>query len=275
MSEIYVPIRAFGDFTITTAVIKNHFTGKLDIILPNYLSELYTVLNGDDYYNIVDVIDMNRSPAFFELHKVKKAGDLLRLRREVITINKHLKRQHKHLFDYRNRRLNIFFKKFTYPVSTGNIYRAKINLLNSTLTTKPADQINYTGVAEVKKAVIFPGSRKRSKIVDIDLVRKIISSGLFNSIDYAYHQSEEPLDGAIVFHDFAGLKDIVLNYDLIISADSLPLHLAYFFNKPHFGIYNDYLNTQWLTPYIEEKKYHTVYTGNVEGTFADIKNKLA
>lgn len=275
MSEIYVPIRAFGDFTITTAVIRNHFSGKLDIILPHYLNDLYKVLNGDEYYNIVDVIDMNRSPAFFELHKVKKAGDLLRLRREVLTINRHLKRQHKHLFDYRNRRLNVFFKKFIYPASTGNIYKAKINLLNSTLAAKPAGQINYSDIKGIKRAIIFPGSRKRSKIVDAELVRKIIGSGLFNSMDYAYHQSEDPLEGAIVFNDFAGLKEIILNYDMILSADSLPLHLAYFFNKPHFGIYNNYLNVQWLTPYIEEQKYYTVYTGDVEGAFTDIKNKLA
>jgi ADP-heptose:LPS heptosyltransferase len=275
MSNIYVPIRAFGDFTITTAVIKNHFSGKLDIILPDYLRELYDVLDGDEYYNIVDVIDINRSPAFFELHKIKSARDLLRLTREVIAINKHLKRQHKHLFDYRNRRLNIFFKDFIYPESTGNIYQSKIRLLERFLEKRDAKQIINADSYNVKKAIIFPGSRKRSKVVDAELVKKIMGSGMFNTIDIAYHKDEHPLDGAIIFNDFKGLKSLVLAHDLIISADSLPLHLAYFFNKAHFGIYNECLNEQWLTPYVEDRKYYTVYAGNADVAFGDIKNKLA
>jgi len=172
MTDIYVPIRAFGDFTITTAVIKNHFSEKLDIILPNYLSKLYDVINGSDYYNIVDVIDINRSPAFFELHKIKKAGDIMRLVHEILLINKHLKRQKNYLFDYRNRRLNIFGKNFKYPVSSGNIYRAKIELLEGSLNKKDADQIIYPDSKIAKKVIIFPGSRKISKVINAEVVKK-------------------------------------------------------------------------------------------------------
>lgn len=274
MTDIYVPIRAFGDFAITTAVVKNHFAEKPDIILPGYLRKLYDALDGDKYYNIVDTMNINTSPAFFELHKIRTAKQMLRLTNEVLLINKHLKRKHRHFFDYRNRRLNIFLKRFTYPDINGNIYTAKIELLGRYLKKKAAADIVYPRINTVKRAIIFPGSRKAIKVVDTALVKKILGSGLFETIDYAYHESENPLDGSILFSDITGLKEIIMNYDIIISADSLPIHLAYFFNKPHFCIYNDLLGGKWLTPYMLENQFYTVYAGNAENTFRDIKNKL-
>src|ERR1700742_15024 len=120
MSNIYVPIRAFGDFTITTAVVKNHFEGKLPIILPEYLKELYDVLGASAYFTLVDEIPLERSPAFFELHKVKKPADVIRLIKEVLFINRYLNHRDNYIFDYSNKRLNIFFKRFMYPAKSGN-----------------------------------------------------------------------------------------------------------------------------------------------------------
>jgi len=275
MTDIYVPIRAFGDFTITTAVVKDHFAEKLDIILPSYLRKLYDVLDGDRYYNIVDTIDMHTSPSFFEIHKIRTARGLVRLTNEMLVINKHLKRKHHHFFDYRNRRLNIFLKRFTYPDITGNIYTSKTELLGRYLKRRTTDDVVFPEMKIAKRAIFFPGSRKAIKVIDGVLAKKIIQSGLFETIDYAYHESENPLEGAIIFNDVAGLKEIIMDYDVIIGADSLPIHLAYFYNKPHFCIYTDFLEGKWLTPYMQEKQYYTVYKGNAEETFRDIKNKLA
>lgn len=275
MSNIYVPIRAFGDFTITTAVVKNHFSGRLPVILPAYLKDLYNILDADECYNIVNEIDLKRSPAFFELHKIKTLPEAMRLVREILFINSYLNHKDKYLFDYSNKRLNIFFKHFLYPSKEGSIYRAKIGLLEKYLPKKGTANPVFAKHSAGKKVIFFPGSRKASKVVAPQLVDAIINSGMFNDIKLAYHQSENPPSGAIVFNDFQFLKDIIVGYDLVISADSLPLHMAYYFNIPHFCIYNDYLNTPWLTPYIEDNHYHTVYTGNIPDTVNDINNKLA
>jgi ADP-heptose:LPS heptosyltransferase len=273
MSNIYLPIRAFGDFTITTAVVKNHFDDKLPIILPAYLKDLYNILDASECYTIVDELALERSPAFFELHKVKTPADMMRLVKEVLFINKHLNHRDNYLFDYSNKRLNIFFKHFLYPAKEGNIYSAKIALLEKFLPKKEVKPDIKT--SELKSVIFFPGSRKASKVIVPALVDAIIHSGLFGNIELAYHQSEDPPQGAIVFNDFKKLKELVISHDMVISADSLPVHMAYYFNVPHFCIYNDHLNLPWLTPYIEEREYHTVYTGNLQSTVNDIKQKLA
>jgi hypothetical protein len=275
MSNIYVPIRAFGDFTITTAVVKNHFEGKLPIILPGYLKELYDVLGASDYFTLVDEIPLKRSPAFFELHKVKKPADVLRLIREVLFINRYLNHRDHYLFDYSNKRLNIFFKHFSYPAKSGNIYQAKIDLLQKFLPEKEATEVPLTKTGEFKKAIFFPGSRKASKAIDPLLVDAIVNSGMFDKVELSYHKSEEAPPGAIIFDDFELVKELIMGHDLVISADSLPLHMAYYFNKPHFCIYNDLLNSYWLTPYIRDKSYYTVCNGTIQDTLNDIKRKLA
>lgn len=275
MSNIYVPIRAFGDFTITTAVVKNHFSGKLPVILPAYLKDLYNILDAAEFYDVVDEIALQRSPAFFELHKIKTPAEVVRLIREILFINSYLNHKDNYLFDYSNKRLNIFLKHFSYPAKDGNIYRAKINLLEKYLPKKEATETVFAKNDGNKKVIFFPGSRKASKVINPQLVDAIVTAGIFSDIKLAYHQSENPPPGALVFSDFQFLKNIVLGYDLVISADSLPLHMAYYFNIPHFCIYNDYLNMPWLTPYIEDNHYYTVYTGNTSDTVNNIKSKLA
>src|ERR1700756_2906960 len=213
MSNIYVPIRAFGDFTITTAVVKNHFDEKLPIILPAYLKDLYNILGASEYYTIVDEIMLERSPAFFELHKIKGPSDVIRLMKEVLFINKHLDHKNNYLFDYDSKRLNIFFKHFLYPEKGGNIYRAKIKLLEDFLTEKKASTTPVSENGDRKKAIFFPGSRKASKVVNPKLVGAIVNSGGFESIDLCYHASEDPPPGAIVFKDFEKLKKLVTGYD--------------------------------------------------------------
>lgn len=274
MSNIYIPIRAFGDFTITTAVVKNHFAEKLPVILPDYLRDLYDILNASECFTIVDKIGLKRSPAFFELHKVKKLPDAIRLLREILFINNHLNHQDNYLFDYSNKRLNIFFKHFSYPAKNGNIYHAKINMLEKYLPKSEKPRAVSLKNNEFKKVVFFPGSRKASKVISTGLVDAILNSGSFGNIKLAYHQSENPPPGAIIFNDFETLKDLVTENDFVISADSLPLHMAYYFSVPHFCIYNNFLNTQWLTPYIERNNYHTVYTGDIQHNLKDIRHKL-
>jgi hypothetical protein len=276
MTNIYVPIRAYGDFTITTAVVKNHFEQKLPVILPGYMKTLYNALNAGDYYDIVDEINLEKSPIFFELHKIKSLEGGVRLIKETALINSHLNRKENYLFDYDSSRINIFFRQFSYPARHLNIYEAKIALLEKYLPKREvplsSPQVNFSAV---KKAIFFPGSRKRSKVIADTLIKAILSSGMFSDIKLSYHSSENPPEGAIVFDNSEELKNIMLAHDFILSADSLPLHMAYYFNIPHFCIYNDLLNKQWLTPYMEENDYYTLYSGDANTALKEIKTKLA
>jgi len=63
------------------------------------------------------------------------------------------------------------------------------------------------------------------------------------------------------------------NADIIISSDSLPLHLCQFFNKFHFGLYNNQINDEWATPI--SNNYNTNYlTSNIENLSKHINSYL-
>jgi len=276
MSNIYVPIRAYGDFTITSAVVKNHFAGKVPVILPGYMKILYKALDAGEYYDIVDEIDLKISPLFFELHKIKSPGDAIRMVKEALLINHHLNRKENYLFDYDSSRLNIFFKQFSYPAKHTNMYQAKIALFEKYLTKKAEPGLPaFIDSSAIKKAVFFPGSRKKVKIIDKPLIDAILNSGIFKSIELCYHKSENPPEGAIVFEDSEQLKNIMLGHDFILSADSLPVHMAYYFNIPHFCIYNDLLNKQWITPYMEDNNSYLLYNGDINAAINTLKTNLA
>ena len=56
------------------------------------------------------------------------------------------------------------------------------------------------------------------------------------------------------------MNTIIMNADIIISADSLPLHVTYFLNKPLIPFYNDKINLEWLPPGVGE--YSILYKNN-------------
>ena len=61
------------------------------------------------------------------------------------------------------------------------------------------------------------------------------------------------------YDTFNQLALLIQDYDFIISSDSLPVHMAYYFNKPHWVIYNKKVNTEWLTPYCIEHKTYSLF----------------
>jgi ADP-heptose:LPS heptosyltransferase len=114
----------------------------------------------------------------------------------------------------------------------------------------------------LKKIIVFPDSRKKEKSFPETLNQKIIK-GLNNiQVQIAKFGKENNVDGSkdIIYYDnFSQLAQLIKNTDFIISSDSLPAHLAYYFNIPHWIIYNKKVNTEWLTPYCKENHNYSLF----------------
>lgn len=99
---------------------------------------------------------------------------------------------------------------------------------------------------------VFPGSRKKTKRLPVYWVEQIKDR-------YAVDERKMTLAGlAGELLDYTTPKELVGNFrelckliadaDYIISADSLPAHLAYLFHIPMEVHYNRLINSPWLPP---------------------------
>jgi ADP-heptose:LPS heptosyltransferase len=63
----------------------------------------------------------------------------------------------------------------------------------------------------------------------------------------------------ISYSNFTDLVEIIKKVDFIISSDSLPVHIAELYYKPHWILYNHKINTNWLTPSSSSSNYYSTF----------------
>jgi ADP-heptose:LPS heptosyltransferase len=55
----------------------------------------------------------------------------------------------------------------------------------------------------------------------------------------------------VVYANFKTLIQLIMNAELILGADSLPIHLAYLLKKPHYILYPNGYPQLFMTPYAQ------------------------
>jgi len=130
-----------------------------------------------------------------------------------------------------------------------NIYAAYRQFLDVSTTIPSIEPSEITSNHQV---LIFPGSRKKSKQLPVDWVNHVIDSyfkrgvrvtvaGLATEITH-YSGNKKVVKG------FKDLCEMIASADQVISADSLPAHLAFLFRKPLEVHYKVRINEPWLPP---------------------------
>lgn len=265
---VYLPIRNLGDFMITASVVKNNATKKVPIILPNYLVDIFSAIKGEQYFDVVGRINYQSQPAFFEFYKVKDLKNLKRLFTDIQVISAFAKpRDRFFLLDYRSRRLFFTKASFMWPSVKQNIYDGKLallgenNFLNSAEGKKETIQPISQGANT--RLLILPDSRIASKKINDSLVKKITADLSNEHTQVAYFSNSKVPANALQYANFEELISLISAYDLIISAESLPYHLANYLNKPHFVIYNEsrHYKSNFMTPFMLQHNYYAMYDG--------------
>ncbi len=267
--NVYLPIRNLGDFMITASVVKNNAIKKVPIILPQYLNDIFAAIDGEQYFDVVGRIDYDTQPAFFEFYKVKDLPNVKRLLKDIQTIYGFAKKHDKSfLLDYRSRRLCFAKAEFKWPSDRNNIYQGKLDLLvTSGYINAKKEEVNTIQAinnGSKKRVLILPDSRIASKKIDNELVTKI--TGAFPTIKprVAHFSKEIAMEPAsIQYSNFRELIALLSDHDLIISAESLPYHLANYLNKPHFVVYNKsrHFKESFMTPFMLSHNYYASYDG--------------
>lgn len=269
VKPIYAPIRALGDFIITASVVKNNFVEKIPILLPDFISDLFYAAGADQYFEVVGTIGFNNQPAFFEMYKVKDLNNLKRLWRDMRTINAILNRTDRYIMDYSSRRLSFTRADLVWPPKNENIYKGKAILLFIHRLIKPDFELNalsnLTNSKGFSNILIIPDSRVTEKNINAELIKQIKEH--FKHLDIRtarFSQKKENDPGQIYYSNFKELIALISAYDLIISAESLPYHLAYYLGKPHYVIYNQsrHFKTSFMTPSMIQNHYYSIFTGD-------------
>ena len=159
MSTIYLPLRAFGDFTISASVAKNSQGKKIPILLPEYLANLFDALEGAQFFEVVNTLPLPAYHKLFQLRKVRGIHDLYMLYRDIQIIKHHLEKKNNYVVDYKSRRSKLLGGNFFSPIPGDNIYTAKGQLFSQHFSLKTDFCYAYDKKESIKKISFFPGSR--------------------------------------------------------------------------------------------------------------------
>ena len=121
-----------------------------------------------------------------------------------------------------------------------------------------------------KKVLIFPDTRQVKKNIPISLIRnlefefankgyslEIASFKQMPNIATIYNDKNASnydkcaSTNKVVYANFKTLIQLILDAELIIGADSLPIHLAYLLKKPHYILYPNRYPQLFMTPYAQ------------------------
>ncbi len=280
-------LRSYGDFIVGLIALKNNKGPHLlNVYASKHLQPLYESLpDGSKPEVNMHFVDLGIHNAImgcftnrflFSLTGVK---ELIALRRSVKSINNGGAIKTWYLEQYRRKFLPALFAgtHFESIHHHGNIYDSYRSFFKQSYY--------HAGDRTSKKEkqpviIVFPDSRKAEKKLPLTLIDKISVSCEDRCIcriaDFAtfkgyesgngnvhYAKDISPAEKKIVnevsYHNFAELIALIQAADFIISADSLPAHLAQFLNKPHWILYNQKTNIEWITPYAQERGTYSCF----------------
>ena len=115
-----------------------------------------------------------------------------------------------------------------------------------------------------KKVLLFPDTRQAKKNIPSALINKleneIVSKGYRLEIAYfkqapdiATNNNDKSAlnSNKVVYANFKTLIQLIKDAELILGADSLPIHLAYLLKKPHYILYPNGYPQLFMTPYAQ------------------------
>ena len=281
-AAIYLPIRSLGDFIISASVVQDKFTEPIPIILPEYLTDLFVTIKGETHFKVLDSVQFDNQPVFFELYtlKAKLFQTFSRLVNDIGIAKRVLIGNKKFLLDYSSKRLLFTKADLVWPDKKKNIYEAKSDMFTESfkhLLNAKSQQKDSISTSKISKILIVPDSRIITKSIQDNVIDVIIKHFNDYDIKIACFSKFEKVDTQRHYYsNFNELIKLINEYDLIVSAESLPYHLANYLRKQHFVIYNKsrHFKTTFMTPFMVETNSYSVFEGdNYESVINDL-NKI-
>jgi ADP-heptose:LPS heptosyltransferase len=260
-------LRAFGDFLIAlTMASRNRLSSPVTLIASKHLEPLYEALSVTFPPNIdLQFRDFRiRNTIFscftdrFILHP-HTITELLALRRYV--------RQHPVSGDhYLENRRRLFLPAmftgypFRYVVGGQHVYSAYADFFS--VDKHELEDIPFTPRQQGGRVLVIPSARQPKRVISGDIIQKILRSyGTDNEVTIAWFKERENsfAGNEVVYKDFAGLAQLVADAGLVIGSDSMPVHMAQFFSKPHYILHPESVKDRFFTPFSLKHGTHITF----------------
>ena len=108
-------------------------------------------------------------------------------------------------------------------------------------------------------------SRKKNKTIGEKTISTLVMALNQKVVQYkiakfsAGIENKKAIFNEIGYSNFTDLVEIIKKADFIISSDSLPVHIAELYHKPHWTLYNHKINTNWLTPSSSSSNFYSTF----------------
>lgn len=264
MHRIFL-LRAYGDFVIFLhALTKTPKKEEYSIVASKHLKPLYDAIK--TFYPLENIqiefvnfeLDKGQLRLFTNKHFLSSQTI-----KEVRAIKSYIQKHPNQTgIDYveQDKRIGLLNlltgHTFQYILGKQEVYKSYDQFFENT------DSSSKIVASALKNFVIFPDSR---------LSKKDIPAIVLQNIAAVLEQKGKHIQIAkfgTTYTNFKELIQLIHEADYIIGADSLPIHLAALFKKPHFILYADGLTQHFKTSYAEKE--------NSFGTFSqyDLSNLL-
>ena len=264
-------LRAYGDFVILLqAFMQSPQKNKYTIIASKHLQPLYEEL--------ALVIDLTSIQIQFINFGITHTQLSLFTNKHLLSLNmlnelkqiKNFVKQNPNTEgnDYieQDKRIGLFNTitglSFNSIISTDPVYISYANFFENQdikeveVTHESRDDKNS------KKVLLFPDSRQAKKNIPSSLISKLENEmdAKGYTLEIAYFR-EVPISitannsstktKQVVYSNYKTIIQYIQEAELILGADSLPIHLAYLLKKPHYILYPNGYPQLFITPYAQ------------------------
>jgi ADP-heptose:LPS heptosyltransferase len=265
-------LRAYGDFVILLqALLESPQKNKYSLIASKHLQPLYQELASVINVSSIQIqfIDFGITNTQLSLFTNKHLLSLNTLK-ELKQIKNFVKQNpNKEGQDYieQDKRIGLFNAitglSFNSIISADSVYSSYAKFFENKELQKE-EQVAENNKLNSKKALLFPDTRQAKKNIPSSLINKleneIASKGYTLEIAYfkqlpnianTINDMSASNNNKVVYTNFKTLIQLIIDAELILGADSLPIHLAYLLKKPHYILYPNGYPQLFMTPYAQ------------------------
>lgn len=284
-SATFVCLKAFGDLIIARSALREAASafGAVTLLVGDHLTELNTVLGPLDNASTI-AHGEGTVPALFDVRKAGmrralQSGWRLRLLFRGANLLPHTTL----IFDkcgLRERFISGSRATLSLP-DAENVYLAYRHLLGSAPATTNSRPTCVRPASASARVGIFPGSRIVRKIIPPSTIVRIVVACRAHQLQPVVfaldrEQIELPECGAevvIVPRQFSAMAEAVRDVSSVISADSMPAHMAHYFGIPAFVV-SPIDNRYWL-PLSSFSQGHWCLFTDVDNNATDLRQFLS
>jgi ADP-heptose:LPS heptosyltransferase len=261
-------LRSYGDYVILLNSLRNTTIKQpIHLIVSSHLQLLHEALELDFPTNIHisfanfkiqnGILSFFTNKHFFSLATIK----------ELVSLRQYFKskKNENYFIEHRQKSLSLQFFlgiKLKFIYHKNNVY----NCFNNFFEVQPVlNQDSSFTLNSSSTVIIFPDSRKRNKIIGSTTISTLVMELDQKAVQYkiatfsAGIENKKGMLNEIGYSNFKDLVEIIKKADFIISSDSLPVHIAELYHKPHWILYNHKINTNWLTPSSSSSNYYSTF----------------